>query len=233
MLDLNEKVIVAMDVETEEKALALAQTLAGSGCWLKVGLELYAAAGRGIVHGFKELGFPIFLDLKLHDIPTTVERAVRSLVGIGADMLDVHCAGGYEMMALAAEAAHSAGQGAGNVPKVLGVTVLTSMDEQGLAELGVIRPVAEQVVSLALLAKQAGLDGVVASAREAAMLRQACGDDFLIITPGIRPAWSETNDQVRVVTPQQALASGSTYLVVGRPVTRAVDPRQALERLWE
>lgn len=233
MLDLNEKVIVAMDVETEEKALALAQTLAGSGCWLKVGLELYAAAGRGIVYGFKELGFPIFLDLKLHDIPTTVERAVRSLVGIGADMLDVHCAGGYEMMALAAEAAHSAGQGAGNVPKVLGVTVLTSMDEQVLAELGVIRPVAEQVVSLALLAKQAGLDGVVASAREAAMLRQACGDDFLIITPGIRPAWSETNDQVRVVTPQQALASGSTYLVVGRPVTRAMDPRQALERLWE
>ena len=137
------------------------------------------------------------------------------------------------MMARAAEAAHTAQQGSGTVPKVLGVTVLTSMNEQGLAELGVTRPVEEQVLSLALLAKRAGLDGVVASARESAIIRKACGEDFLIITPGIRPAWSETNDQVRVVTPKQALAAGSSYLVVGRPVTRAADPRQALERLWD
>jgi len=223
----NEKVIVALDVDSPEDALALARNLQGTGCWLKVGLELYAVSGLKLVDEFKELGFKIFLDLKLHDIPTTVERTLRVLMKAGVDLVDLHCSGGYEMMARAAEGVHAAGK------KVIGVTVLTSMDEEDLQAVGVNATPAAQVVNLARLAKKAGLDGVVASAQESALLRQAFGPGFLLVTPGIRPAGSTANDQVRVVTPREALAAGSSYLVVGRPVTRAEDPRQALFDLWK
>ncbi len=223
----NEKVIVALDVDSPEDALALARNLQGTGCWLKVGLELYAVSGLKLVDEFKELGFKIFLDLKLHDIPTTVERTLRVLMKAGVDLVDLHCSGGYEMMARAAEVVHAAGK------KVIGVTVLTSMDEEDLQAVGVNATPAAQVVNLARLAKKAGLDGVVASAQESALLRQAFGPGFLLVTPGIRPAGSTANDQVRVVTPREALAAGSSYLVVGRPVTRAEDPRQALFDLWK
>lgn len=231
---LNQRIMVAFDVEGREDALELAKKLQGSGCWLKVGMELYAYTGPSILHELKEMGFPIFLDLKLHDIPTTVERALRGFVQWGVDMINVHCSGGYDMMARAALAVQEAGSQTGQVPKVIGVTVLTSMAEHQLRqEIGVERKLPEQVTLLAKLAERAGLNGVVASAKEAFDIRQNTNADFLIVTPGIRPAWSETHDQVRVLTPHEAIAAGSSYLVVGRPITRAEDPRQALERLWD
>lgn len=232
--ELNRKVIVALDVEGREQALSLARELSGSGCWVKVGLELYAYAGLGIIQDLKDLGLKIFLDLKLHDIPNTVARTVKALAGTGVDMFNVHCSGGYEMMARAAENAREAGVKTGFVPQLIGVTVLTSMTANELAQdLGVGGKLEEHVVRLALLAKRAGLDGVVASAQEAPVLRQECGQDFLLVTPGIRPVWSTTDDQARIVTPRAAIAAGSSYLVVGRPVTRAANPRAALDRLWE
>lgn len=231
---LNKRVMVALDVQGREEALPLARALQGSGCWLKVGMELYAYAGPAVIRELKELGFPIFLDLKLHDIPTTVERAILGYVQNGVDMINVHCSGGYEMMARAAEAVRRVEDGLETRPKVIGVTVLTSMSEvQFQEEMGVERKLSDHVVALAKLAEKAGLDGVVASAKEAKVLRENSKADFLIVTPGIRPAWSEANDQVRILTPREALEAGSTYLVVGRPITRASDPRQALERLWE
>ncbi|NLI90734.1 MAG: orotidine-5'-phosphate decarboxylase [Peptococcaceae bacterium] len=226
-LKLNEKVIVALDVDSREKALGLAQELAGSGCWLKVGLELYALSGLNLIEEFKKLGFQIFLDLKLHDIPTTVEKTMRVLTASGVDMINVHCSGGYEMMARSAEVCHRAGK------KIIGVTVLTSMGEQELSAIGVQNGTEQQVVRLAKLARKAALDGVVASAQEAKILRQECGSEFLLVTPGIRPEWSEKNDQVRVLTPRKALEAGSSYLVVGRPITMAESPREALDRLWD
>ncbi|NLW59906.1 MAG: orotidine-5'-phosphate decarboxylase [Firmicutes bacterium] len=225
--NLNEKVMVALDVDSRTRALALAEALQGSGCWLKIGLELYALTGLDLVATFKNMGFSLFLDLKLHDIPTTVERTLKVLSTSGVDMVNIHCTGGYTMMARAAEVCHQAGI------KVVGVTVLTSLGPEELQATGVQASPLEQVVNLARLAKKAGLDGVVASAREAAVLREQLGPDFILVTPGIRPPGSAQNDQVRVLTPREALQAGSSYLVVGRPVTRAADPRQALAALWE
>lgn len=231
--NLNKRIMVALDVKGREDALVLANALQGSGCWLKVGMELYAYAGPAMIRELRALGFPIFLDLKLHDIPTTVERAIRGFVQAGVDMINVHCSGGYEMMARAASAVREEGDKLQVVPKVIGVTVLTSMSEhQFKEEMGVQRKLQEHVVALARLAEKAGLDGVVASAQEASEIRRNTAQDFLIVTPGIRPAWSEADDQMRVLTPHEALAAGSSYLVVGRPITRAENPREALERLW-
>jgi orotidine-5'-phosphate decarboxylase len=169
---LNRKVMVALDVDSGEKALELAEALKDTGCWLKVGLELYALAGLKLIDVFKRLGFSIFLDLKLHDIPTTVERTLRVLTASGVDMVNVHCSGGYEMMARASEVCHRAGK------KIIGVTVLTSMGEQELQNIGVQDNAENQVVKLAGLAKKAGLDGVVASAQESPILRRDFGRDF-------------------------------------------------------
>lgn len=230
----NQRVMVALDVQSREEALVLAKALQGSGCWLKVGLELYSYTGPMMIRELKALGFPIFLDLKLHDIPTTVERAIRGFVQCGADMINVHCSGGYDMMARAGNAVREEGSKLKSIPKVIGVTVLTSMSEtQFRKEMGVQRNLGEHVVELAVLAEKAGLDGVVASAKEATDIRKNTKADFLIVTPGIRPAWSEAQDQARVLTPSEALDAGSSYLVIGRPITRSEDPRQALERLWE
>ncbi|MGI1659111.1 MAG: orotidine-5'-phosphate decarboxylase [Desulfitobacterium sp.] len=230
------KVMVALDVDSREKALALADQLRGSGCWLKVGMELYNATGASIIKELKEKGFSIFLDLKLHDIPNTVERAVRVLAGYGADMLTIHCSGGYDMMTRAVQATHEVKE-QGNSEKrmkIIGITVLTSLDEGRLhEELGVNRTLQNQVVALAELGQRAGIDGVVASAQESQVLREHLGPDFLVITPGIRPRGSETHDQARTLTPIEALEAGSSYLVVGRPITQASSPRQALERLWD
>lgn len=231
--NLNKRIMVALDVKSREEALALANALQGSGCWLKVGMELYAYTGPAMIRELKSLRFPIFLDLKLHDIPTTVERAIRGFVQAGVDMINVHCSGGYDMMARAASAVRDEGNKLELIPKVIGVTVLTSMSEQQFRqEMGVERKLREHVVSLTKLAEKAGLDGVVASAQEASEIRKNTAPDFLIVTPGIRPAWSEADDQMRVLTPHEALAAGSSYLVVGRPITRSENPRQALERLW-
>lgn len=225
--DLFRKIIVALDVDSEQKALDLGRALAGSGCWVKVGLELYALSGLNLIEEFKQLGFNIFLDLKLHDIPNTVQRTLKVLVRSGVDMVNVHCSGGYEMLARAAEVCHQAGK------TVIGVTVLTSLGSEDLNAVGMDSDTERQVLRLAKLAQKAGLDGVVASAQEAPLLRRECGPDFLLVTPGIRPAWSAKDDQVRVLTPREALKAGSSYLVVGRPVTLASDPREALERLWD
>jgi len=230
----NQRVMVALDVPGREKAVALAKALQGSGCWLKVGLELYSYTGPALIQELKAMGFPIFLDLKLHDIPTTVERAIQGFVQCGVDMINVHCSGGYDMMARAAQAVREEGSKLDQLPKVIGVTVLTSMSEQQFREeMGVQRNLRDHVVALANCALKAGLDGVVASALEASVIRQTTNPEFLIVTPGIRPAWSEAQDQSRVLSPVEALAAGSSYLVVGRPITRAQDPRQALDRLWE
>lgn len=230
---LNERVMVALDVESRDKALEIAQELKGSGCWVKVGLELYCSAGVEIVRELKEMGFRVFLDLKLHDIPNTVKRTVGVLAGCGADLLTLHCSGGYQMMAEAVEVAREAST-TENAMKLIGITVLTSLDEQRLhEELGVERGLKDQVLKLAELGKKAELAGVVASAQEARELREFLGPDFLLITPGIRPAGSEVQDQARTLTPREAIAAGSSYLVVGRPITRAAHPREALDKLWD
>ncbi len=230
MPELNEKiskVMVALDVDTADKAMVIAKQLAGTGCWLKIGLELYALSGLSLVQKFKGMGFNIFLDLKLHDIPNTVARTMQVLVDSAVDMINVHCAGGYDMMARAAEIGSKSGK------KVIGVTVLTSMGQDDLSKVGVQSTVEDQVINLALLAKQSGLDGVVASAREVTSIRKVCGSEFLLVTPGIRPAGSEQNDQVRVLTPNEALEKGSSYLVVGRPITAAGNPKEALLKLFD
>ncbi|NLP43725.1 MAG: orotidine-5'-phosphate decarboxylase [Peptococcaceae bacterium] len=221
------KVIVALDVDSKQRALDLGQALAGSGCWVKVGLELYALTGLSLIEEFKQMGFKIFLDLKLHDIPNTVERTLKLLVRSGVDMVNVHCSGGYEMLARAAEVCHQAEK------TIIGVTVLTSLGSEDLITIGMDGNAEQQALRLAKLAQKAGLDGVVASAQEAPILRQECGPDFLLVTPGIRPAWSAKDDQVRVLTPRKALDAGSSYLVVGRPITMAANPREALENLWD
>jgi orotidine-5'-phosphate decarboxylase len=227
------RILVALDVDSQAKALALADTLRGSVAGYKIGKQLFTAEGPAIVRALTERGDRVFLDLKFHDIPNTVAGAVTSAIGTGAWMVNVHASGGSAMMQAAAKAATDTATRL-NVPRplVIGVTVLTSMDEAALAEVGTSRTVLEQVVHLARLAQQAGLDGVVASPLEIAAIRHACGREFVIVTPGIRPASQQgTDDQARTLTPAQAVEAGATYLVVGRPITGAADPRAAAEAM--
>jgi orotidine-5'-phosphate decarboxylase len=225
------RILVALDVDSRAKALALADTLRGSVAGFKIGKQLFTAEGPDIVRTLTARGDRVFLDLKFHDIPNTVAGAVTSAAATGAWMVNVHASGGTAMMRAAAAAARAAADKSGGTrPLVIGVTVLTSMNEAGLAEVGTSRPVLDQVVHLALLAKSAGLDGVVASPQEIAAIRQACGPDFQIVTPGIRPAGQAgKDDQARTLTPVEAVAEGATYLVIGRPITGAADPRAAAE----
>lgn len=189
----------------------------------KVGMELFYAAGGEAIRFLRAAGKEVFLDLKLHDIPNTVGRSAGVLAALGATMINVHAGGGTAMM----RAAVAATAGSRPRPKLIAVTVLTSLDEAEWARLNYAVPIADQAVNLAKLAGEAGLDGVVASPREAAAIRQACGPEFLIVTPGVRPAGSAVNDQSRVATPAGALKAGASHLVVGRPVTAAPDPRAA------
>ena len=227
------RVLVALDVDSSAKALALADTLRGTVAGYKIGKQLFTAEGPEVVRALTARGDRVFLDLKFHDIPNTVAGAVRSAMATGAWMVNVHASGGSAMMRAAAEAAHDTAAKTGAArPLVIGVTVLTSMDEAALAEVGTTRPVIEQVVHLARLAKASGLDGVVASPQEIAAIRTACGPDFHIVTPGIRPAGQAgTDDQARTLTPKEAVAAGATYLVIGRPITAAADPRAAAEAI--
>lgn len=220
-------VLVAIDTPSLERAVALADTLRGTGVGYKIGLEFYSAHGlAGVSRVVGE--DPFFLDLKFHDIPNTVAGAVRSVAPSGPAIVNVHAAGGAAMMRAAAEAAMVAATSNSRPrPLVIAVTVLTSMDESDLEAVGQRPPVDEQVVRLAKLAQSCGLDGVVCSARELPAIRSACGPDFLTIVPGIRPAGADTGDQKRVVTPQQAMADGANFLVIGRPITQAADPRAA------
>ena len=222
---------IALDGSDRSWILSTARSLADHVGWLKVGLEAFIAHGPGLVREVAELGPQVFLDLKLHDIPATVRRAAANCANCGAAMFTVHAGGGRSMLEAAVE---GAGEGAhGDPPRVLAVTVLTSLDRAALAELGLEREPDELVVSWARLAQRSGLTGVVASAREAAAVRRACGDGLCIVTPGIRPASSETDDQRRVLSPAEAIRAGADILVVGRPVTRADDPAAAAQRIVE
>jgi orotidine-5'-phosphate decarboxylase len=218
------RIIVALDIDQELAALDLARSLDPARCRLKVGKELFTRCGPGVVEKLMALGFDVFLDLKFHDIPHTVARACAAAADLGVWMLNVHASGGKAML----EAARAAVEGAARRPLLIAVTVLTSLTEGDLREIGVTATPEEQVLRLAGLARDAGLDGVVCSAREAVQLRLVCGSGFCLVTPGIRPAGANAGDQKRVTTPGDAVRAGSDYLVIGRPVTRAADPLRAL-----
>lgn len=226
-------ILVALDVDSPNKALALADALRGAVGGFKIGKQLFTAAGPDMVRELTKRGDRVFLDLKFHDIPNTVAGAVQSAVGTGAWMVNVHASGGSAMMQAAAGAAAKAASAHGSAkPLVIGVTVLTSMNDAALKEVGVDRPMVDQVVHLATLAKASGLDGVVASPQEITAIRAACGPSFHIVTPGIRPADQQgKDDQARTLTPAEAIQAGATYLVIGRPITGAPDPRRAAEAI--
>ncbi len=226
------EIIVAIDVETGGQALALAEKLEGQADLFKVGLQLFTAEGPGIIQRLAATGTRVFLDLKYHDIPNTVAGAVMEGCRSGAAIVNLHASGGPAMMAAAAEAARRFSEESGRPqPLLVAVTVLTSLDEEALHRVGVRRPVEEQVVGLARLAQEFGLGGVVASPREVASIKAACGAAFKVITPGVRPAWSAAGDQRRFTTPAEAVSLGSDYLVIGRPITGADDPPAALQRI--
>lgn len=220
-------VVVALDYPSAAPALDLAAQLSPELCRLKVGKELFTRCGPGLVETLQNQGYEIFLDLKFHDIPNTVAGAVRAAAELGVWMVNVHASGGRRMMEAAAEVL----AGIGQKPLLIGVTVLTSMSDQDLAELGYTESAAQRVLRLAALAADCGLDGVVCSALEAPQLRAARGSDFCLVTPGIRLAGDDAGDQRRVVTPADAIARGADYLVVGRSVTGAAEPLAALQRV--
>jgi len=227
-----DRLIVALDVDTEEKVIKLMKMLRADVKFFKIGLELFSSAGPAIVGKIKEAGCDIFLDLKFHDIPNTVAKAARAATRLGVYMFNVHALGGYEMMKAASDAAlDEAGRMKIERPKVLAVTILTSMDEKALKKVGVDDNMEKQVLKLAGLAKEAGLDGVVASPQETKSIRKRLGRDFLITTPGVRPAGADSHDQKRVATPKGAIGLGADYIVVGRPITEAKDPAEAARRI--
>jgi orotidine-5'-phosphate decarboxylase len=221
-------IFCAIDTPDLGKAEKLAAQLRGRVHGLKLGLEFFSALGAV---GYKKIaagGAPVFLDVKLHDIPNTVAGVVNSLLALKPVFLTLHASGGEAMMKAAAEAAAKAGA---SRPKLLGVTVLTSLDASDLAAIGQDENTSQQVMRLAKLAKQSGLDGVVCSPEEVKALRAALGPDFILMVPGIRPAWAAANDQKRFMTPREAMQAGASYLVIGRPITEADDPAKAAERI--
>lgn len=228
-----DKLIVALDFSSAEAGARVADQLRGRVGMFKVGLENFSAEGPVLPRYLVAQGDKVFLDLKLHDIPNTVRAAARQAAQLGASMFNLHASGGRKMMEAAVEGARegSAGRRDGLRALVLGVTVLTSLSGDDLAELGIAGSPEDAVVRLAQLAKQAGLDGVVASPREITALRKALGPDFIIVTPGIRPATAGANDQVRIATPASAIRAGASYIVVGRPITEAADPVAAAEAI--
>ena len=226
-LSARDRLIVALDFPAASKALGLVERLEGRARWFKVGLELYIAAGPAIVEALVSRGYSVFLDLKLHDIPNTVAGAVRSAAGLGAGLLTIHAGGGPAMLKAAREAAESAP----GAPKLLAVTVLTSMDAAQLAATGVERTPAEQVEVLGRMGLEAGIRGFVCSPQEVKALRAMTGPEGTLVIPGIRPAGAALGDQQRVATPAAALRDGASYLVVGRPITQASEPAKAVEAI--
>jgi orotidine-5'-phosphate decarboxylase len=226
-----DRLCVALDGSDRGWITEMAAELSPHVGWLKLGLEAFTAFGPGLVEATVQTGARVFLDLKLHDIPNTVERAAANCAATGAAMFNVHAAGGRAMLEAAVAGARRGA--AGPAPLVLAVTVLTSLDRRAVAELGLGTDPAALVTRWARLARDAGLDGVVASAREAAAIRDACGPGFLIVTPGIRPSWSARADQRRVTTPSDGIAAGADVLVIGRPITGSGDPAAAVLRIVE
>ena len=230
------QLLVALDVDSGARALDLAKQLHGLAGGFKVGSRLFTTEGPDLVKRLVASGAPVFLDLKFHDIPNTVAQAVEAAVSTGVWMLNVHASGGVPMMQAAARAAaETAAKEGRQRPIVIGVTVLTSMDAPTLASIGVQRPLLDQAVTLARMAREAGLDGVVASPQETAAIRTACGPDFSIVTPGIRGASAGTakDDQSRTMGPAEAIRAGASYIVVGRPIIAAADPRGAAVAIVE
>ncbi|TAF77409.1 MAG: orotidine-5'-phosphate decarboxylase [Alphaproteobacteria bacterium] len=219
-------IICAIDTTDHDHALHVVRQVAPYVGAIKLGLEFFVAHGARGVQAFEACNIPIFLDLKFHDIPNTVAKAIHATAGLNVFMITVHCAGGIAMLEAAREAAHHRAQQHGT-PYIVGVTVLTSMDQQDIHRLGIADSVEDHVQRLALMAQQAGLDGVVCSSHEIEMLRRTLGSDALLVVPGIRPMGSEHGDQKRVMTPQQARTLGANYMVIGRPITHAPDPASA------
>jgi orotidine-5'-phosphate decarboxylase len=223
------RIIVALDYASPNEAEPMLGRLSPDLCKIKIGKELFTAAGPAFVESTVGRGFQVFLDLKFHDIPRTVAKACLVAARLGVWMLNVHASGGRSMMLAAREALEKLN----DRPRLIAVTVLTSLDRAELVEVGVMSPPDEQVSRLATLARDCGLDGVVCSGREAATLRQSCGTDFLLVTPGIRPVGADHDDQKRVLTPLEAMNVGADYVVIGRPVTRAADPQRVLLEIIE
>jgi orotidine-5'-phosphate decarboxylase len=228
MLHPHERTFVALDTTDLVYALDLANALSGHVGGMKVGKEFFTACGPDGVRAVTDCGMPVFLDLKFHDIPNTVAGAVKASLALSPFMVNVHACGGETMMRAAAQSAEAAGEGR---PLVLGVTVLTSMDESDLQGIGVESSVPDQVLRLASLAQFSGMDGVVCSAREVEDLREHLGKEFKLVVPGIRPQWASSDDQKRIVTPAAAIAIGADYLVIGRPITGAGDPVEAADKI--
>ncbi|NQZ12648.1 MAG: orotidine-5'-phosphate decarboxylase [Algicola sp.] len=222
------KIVVALDYESKQQALSFVDKLTADSCRLKVGKEMFTHFGPDFVSTLVNKGFDVFLDLKFHDIPNTVAKAVKASADLGVWMVNVHAVGGAKMMSAAKQSLNDFGADA---PLLIAVTVLTSMDESDLKGVGVDRSAQEQVMMLAQLTSDSGLDGVVCSAQEAVALKSRFGQEFKLITPGIRPIGSAAGDQKRVVTPLQAVQNGSDYLVIGRPVTQADDPLAVLTQI--
>jgi len=220
-----ERILCAIDTPDLSEALALADVLSGAVGGVKLGKEFFTAQGPDGVRRIAQTGHKIFLDLKFHDIPNTVAGAVAAATALDCFMLTIHASGGAAMIRAAADARGTSG------PRIVAVTVLTSLGDDDLATVGQTGPAAEQVVRLGCLAHASGADGLVASPREVAALRAALGPDCLLVVPGVRPAWASTDDQVRVMTPADAVKAGADYLVIGRPITRAKNPREAAERI--
>ncbi|MGI6553260.1 MAG: orotidine-5'-phosphate decarboxylase [Bacillota bacterium] len=233
MKDLKERLIVALDVDTWEEVAGLVSALKGQVGMYKVGLQLYSRLGPQVIQYIRDQGEKVFVDLKLHDIPNTVALATRALTQLGASLIDVHVAGGVQMMEEAVRAAREAALEKGQEkPAVIGVTVLTSLDREALVRLGFpCMDILQLVAGWAKRAQEAGLDGVVASPLEAKAIRLACGPDFLIVTPGIRPRQVHSHDQKRVATPREAILAGASHLVIGRAITRAGDPAQMVKQI--
>ena len=221
------KLMLALDLPDRESALEMLNKLRGSLEWVKIGLQMYLKYGASFVNEVADMGFKIFLDLKLHEIPNTVASAVKSLQGLPISMLTIHTCGGREMMLRALEAADATNKNL----RLLGVTVLTSFNEEGLAETGVTLPPEQQVELLAKLATDSGMKGLVCSPLEIETLRKIIPEDVILVTPGIRPAGSDANEQKRVMTPEMAAKAGSNFIVVGRPILKAENPAQAAKAI--
>ena len=225
---IDQKVIVALDYDNQADALAFVDRIDPSSCRLKVGKEMFTLFGPDFVRELHRRGFSVFLDLKFHDIPNTCSKAVRAAADLGVWMVNVHASGGERMMAASREILEPYGQ---DRPLLIGVTVLTSMEQTDLRGIGLDVAPQDQVMRLAALTKSAGLDGVVCSAQEASLLKSTLGTEFKLITPGIRPAGADVGDQRRIMTPVEAIAAGSDYLVVGRPITQADNPAEVLAQI--
>ncbi len=228
MSTLGPRIVVAMDFDNADQCLAMAKRLSPQDCRLKVGKELFTACGPKIVEQLMALGFEIFLDLKFHDIPSTTSKAVKAAAELGVWMVNVHASGGERMMVEAREILECR---TGNVPLLIAVTVLTSMDATDLSGIGIANSPEEQVMRLASLTQRCGLDGVVCSAQEAALMRSKLGNGFCLVTPGIRLDTSPSDDQRRTLTPAAAIMAGSSYLVIGRPITQSVDPTETCKSI--